>query len=261
MDLFLFSNQLSLSLLAEQSGVDHIIIDWERDGKKNRQKSTSFELNHDTLDDLIQVAEHTALSVTVRINPLGSKSEDELNKALDHGASVIMLPMSKSALDVEQFLRLVNGRAQTLIQIETKELIEDLKAFSELPWDYTHVGLNDLMISKQYSTIWEAVVDGTIENICTNLEGKKYGFGGMTIVTGGHPIPFALLLHEMVRLQCSMGILRRSFKQDVADKNMQQQIHTIRDFISKSKLRSLHLKNEDSSELHHKIREVIQTTH
>ena len=93
------------------------------------------------------------------------------------------------------------------------------------------------MLAKQKNSIWDAVADGTVEEICNTLHGRKYGFGGVTILNGGRPIPFNMILSEMVTLECSMGILRRSFKAEISDRNMVQEIKLIRQCIKSYQMR------------------------
>ena len=49
------------------AGVDGIVIDWERDGKRARQLAADTEINEDTELDLLRVREAT--------NALGSRAE------------------------------------------------------------------------------------------------------------------------------------------------------------------------------------------
>lgn len=239
MKLFLFTKKLNLAKKAQDAGVDYVLVDWEKKGKTDRQKGHNLEINNDSPEDVKKLSNNLTIPVTVRVNPLGEYSNDEIDLAIDCGAKVIMLPMSKTIDDVEQFLKIVNNRTETLIQIETPEMVSEVKEFSKLPWDYAHVGLNDLMVAKGNKSIWEAVVDGTVEDVCTNLEGKKFGFGGVTILGGGTPIPFNLILNEMVRMKCSMGILRRSFKAEIMDRDMKSEIDILRMYIKSSSKRGL----------------------
>lgn len=46
--LFLFTTDALLAKQAEQVGIDSIIVDWERIGKRERQISYSTQINADT---------------------------------------------------------------------------------------------------------------------------------------------------------------------------------------------------------------------
>ncbi|MCF1190822.1 aldolase/citrate lyase family protein [Mangrovimonas sp. AS39] len=231
MKLFLFTTDLTLAQKAEDAGVESVLVDWERKGKAVRQSGHNLEINQDSPDDVKLLADNLNIPVTVRVNPIGYYTKDEVNLAIDCGAKVIMLPMSKSVKDVERFLKIIDNRTETLVQIETPELVNKVGELNKLPWDYAHVGLNDLMVAKGNRSIWEAVADGTVEEVCSKLEGKKFGFGGVTVLGGGTPIPFNLILNEMVRLGCSMGILRRSFKAEILDRDFNSEIEILRMWI------------------------------
>jgi 2-keto-3-deoxy-L-rhamnonate aldolase RhmA len=237
MKLFLFTTDLVLAQKAQDAGIDYVLVDWERKGKTDRQAGHDLEINKDSPEDVRRLSQNLDIPVTVRVNPIGDYTADEVGLAIECGAKVIMLPMSKSINDVKKFLNIVNNRTKTLIQIETSEMTNLVQEFSKLPWDFAHVGLNDLMLAKGYNSIWQAVHDGTVEQICEHLKGRQYGFGGITVLGGGNPIPFNLILNEMVRLGCSMGILRRSFKAEIIDRDMKSEIEIIRMWIKSAKKR------------------------
>lgn len=258
MKLFLFTTNLELGAAAQEAGIDYLIVDWERKGKEERQLGKHLEINQDTPEDVYRLSQKLSIPITVRINPLGDYTNDEVACAIDNGAKVIMLPMARKIDEVSRFLEIINNRTETLVQIETPELVNKTKELSELPWDYAHVGLNDLMVAKGTSSIWDSLIDGTVEDVCNNLDGRKFGFGGMTIIGGGHPIPFNLVLHEMTRLNCSMGILRRSFKKEMMDRNINLEIKALRNYIDCSVLRGKKAIEEDKRLLHEVIRKILK---
>ncbi len=132
---------------------------------------------------------------------------------------------------------IVNGRAKSIVQIETPQLVEQLADFKDLDWDIAYIGLNDLMVASGRSSIWEALADGTAEKICRGLHGRVYGFGGSTILGGGEPIINVLILHEMIRLGASVTIMRRTFKRELLDRDLNAEIEVLRAFISSSEKR------------------------
>lgn len=224
MKLFLFTSSVELGRQAERAGVYSVIVDWERIGKRERQAGHDFEINHDTATDAARLARQLDIPVTVRVNPLGPHTEEEVEKALDAGAQILMFPQGETPSEVATFLELVGNRAQTLIQIETQDLIDHCEHLRALDWDFAHVGLNDLRISRDSSWLWEPVQDGTVEHVCRTLEGRAVGFGGATIIGGGDPIPFIHLLREMARLKCGMCILRRTFKSDMEGRDIEAEL-------------------------------------
>ncbi|MEY2977418.1 MAG: hypothetical protein RLZZ435_1557 [Cyanobacteriota bacterium] len=236
--LFLFTTDTLLAKQAEQAGVDCIIVDWEQSGKRQRQISYSTEINSDTPEDVAALAEILTIPITVRINPLDKNTAQEIQIALDSGAQIIMLPMAKNPKEVEQFISLVNGRAQTLVQIETQTLVEQCHELRNLDWNYAYLGLNDLMISRQKTWIWDLLEDGTVEQIFQVLENRQVGFGGVTRISGGKPVPFLEILHEMARLNCHLSVLRRTFKSEIIGRNLQAEIQAIRAAWVAARLRS-----------------------
>jgi hypothetical protein len=156
---------------------------------------------------------------------------------LDNGAKILMLPMAHTVEEVKIFLKLVDGRAKTIIQIETPALATEAAALTMLDWDYAYIGLNDLMVATGKSSIWQALFDGTAESICKQLKGRAYGFGGSTILGGGEPIINALILHELIRLGGSISVMRRTFKKELLDRDFNLEIKALREFVKCSESR------------------------
>ena len=237
MEFFLFTTDSILALRAERAGINSIIVDWETRGKKLRQTGQNLELNYDTPEDLLRLSSILKIPVSVRINPVGSKTASEVDNALKKDAKMIMLPMAMSTIEVKRFLSIVDKRAKTIVQIETPSLVNELGDFRDLDWDYAYVGLNDLMVASGRSSIWEAISDGTAEFICKKLEGRNYGFGGSTVLGGGAPIPNDLIIHELVRLGGCMSIMRRTFRKELLDRDLDAEMKALRSFIDSSKKR------------------------
>ena len=255
MKFFLFVNEVHSARRAAAAGIDVGIVDCESKGKSERQLSGQFEINGDTPETALAV-ESTGLALCVRVNALGPHTQGEIDTAVSCGASTLMLPMSRSSSDVEVFVDMVAGRAAVLVQIETAELLADVDRLASVAWDHAHVGLNDLMLSRGCGTIWDSLADGTVEQICAALAGRSYGFGGLTVVDGGSPIPAHLVISEMVTLGCSMGILRRSFKADIAGRSIDWEVERLRRFILAAARRSPTKAAEDRAELYAMISEL-----
>ena len=227
-DLLLFTPDPEFARQAEAAGINGIIIDWEQKDKGDRQQKYDTEINKDTVEDLQHIRAAVSLPVTVRINGLHPETEDEINSAVDNGADVIMLPMAESAADVEKFMALLDDRAQAIIQIETQSLVEQCEELRSLPWDAAYIGLNDLMISRGADSLWTPLIDGTIEHIYSVLSGRRVGFGGITIIGGGAPIPFTGLLREMAYYNCDLSFLRRTFRKEIEGRSIQDEIAAVR---------------------------------
>ena len=234
---FLFTTNLLLAFQAQQAGVDGIIVDWETREKQTRQQNHALEINFDTPEDVHNLSSQLKIPIIVRVNSLGTHTASEITCALDNGAKILMLPMARSIQEVQTFLDIVDGRAKTLIQIETPSLATDVTILKTLDWDYAYIGLNDLMVATGNSSIWQSIYDGTAESICNSLKGKSFGFGGATVLGGGEPIINALILHELIRLGGSISILRRTFKKELLDRDFDSEMNALRYFAECSRKR------------------------
>lgn len=241
MEKWLCPESVEEARLAASVGADALFVDWEVHGKKERQSGFSTSLNTVSFADTVSMRGATDLPIVVRTNRYGAqRTPDEVARALDAGADRVLLACPESAQEVERFLRLVDGRAEAGIMIETQPLLDDLAATGSLPWSFAYIGLNDLMISRGARHIWTAVLDGTVQGIFRAMPGKAIGFGGLTRVGAGDPIPFDVLAAELVAHGSRFAMLRRSFHRDVAMDAWAQELGNISDL-----LRALALADQD----------------
>ncbi len=248
MKMFLFTADVEQALLATRSGVDGVMLDWEK--KPAGYDKTRGEL--DSVEDLRRLSERLELCVAVRINGDQRDLSAEVQLALENGAQYIMLPMARNADDVSRFFDCIGGRAKTIVQIETTELLEELSDLRALEWDYAFIGLLDLAHAMGTEWIWQLFEDGTVEAICKSLEGRKVGVGGITIASGGEPVPFALLLGEMVRLNCALAFMRRCFKRDIGDRDFEREFGAIKALVRAAQSRGPEAVASDHARfLHH----------
>lgn len=223
--LMYITNRPDVALIAEKNGVDRIFVDMEYIGKALRQKGTDSVLNHHTLEDVTAVRKVlTKSELLVRVNPIHeadpygegggyTSSEEEINGAIECGADIVMLPYFKTTEEVERFLNAVNGRARTMLLLETAEaskLVDDVAQMDGV--DEIHIGLNDLSISNQSKFMFEMLSNGTVERLCRHLKqsGKPYGFGGLASLGRGL-VPAEMIIKEHYRLGSTGAILSRSF--------------------------------------------------
>lgn len=223
--LMYITNRPDVALIAEKNGVDRIFVDMEYIGKALRQKGTDSVLNHHTLEDVTAVRKVlTKSELLVRVNPIHeadpngegggyTSSEEEIDGAIECGADIVMLPYFKTTEEVERFLNAVNGRARTMLLLETAEaskLVDDVAQMDDV--DEIHIGLNDLSISNQSKFMFEMLSNGTVERLCRHLKQfeKPYGFGGLASLGRGL-IPAEMIIKEHYRLGSTGAILSRSF--------------------------------------------------
>lgn len=227
-ELLLFSHEPSMVSKASLAGIDGFIIDWEDHSDINRQHPQSHFQAPDTCDDLARVTSLSQKPVWCRINQLGSHTENEIKLALSHGADLILLPMVRQPEEVEHFLSLIAGRAQTGILIETVDACNCAAQLAALPLDRVYVGLLDLAICRGSNDLFKPLTDGTVEQLRNIFSEHSFGVGGLTTVDAGAPVPCLELMAHLVRLGCDFTFLRNSFKRDVAGRNLKEEISRIR---------------------------------
>lgn len=218
--LMYITKRPEIARIAEDAGVDWIFVDMEFIGKDSRQGGLDTVQNHHTVDDVrsIKMAVQKA-KVLVRVNPIHKalpnypSSKDEIDAAIEAGADILMLPFFKTVEEVRLFIDLVDGRAKTLLLIETIEAANLIDVILEVPGiDMIHLGLNDLHLQLGMSFMFELLADGTVERLGSKIKAKgiPFGFGGIATLEGG-TMPGAMVLKEHYRLGSSMVIVSRSF--------------------------------------------------
>lgn len=235
-ELLLFSVDPQVVAAAVAAGVDGIVVDWERRGKAARQANADTQINHDTPDDLMRVRLATAAPIICRINGFGETTADEVDTAIGAGATEILLPMVRSPREVEAVLSQADGRCGVGMLVETTAAVRTAEAFSSLPLSRVYVGLNDLSIERGCRSIFEPLLDGTVERVREAFT-VPFGFGGLTVAGGGQPIPCALLAAEMARIDCQFTFLRRSFHRDIVGRSMPDEIPRMRQLVTNARMR------------------------
>ncbi len=211
------TNDPGLAAHADAAGVDRVGIDIERLNKSARQghladaRISSHRLAD--LADLAPVLRRAALFA--RLNPLHDDSAAEVATALAGGAGVLMLPFFTTAVEVERFVRLVDGRARVVLLLETAAAVvrlHDILAVAGI--DEVMVGLNDLHLSTGVGNPFELVAADLMTLVSEQVRGRglPFGFGGVARAGDDSlPIPADLVLAQHARLRSSRAWLSRSF--------------------------------------------------
>ena len=218
--LMYITNRPEVALIAEENGVDRIFVDMEYIGKAERQGNLDTVQNHHTIQDIAVLRQVlTRSELLVRVNPIHEKtdaycsSEEEIEAAMRAGADILMLPFFKTVAEVKRFLRIVDGRARTMLLLETPEAVEALDEILAIPGiDEIHIGINDLSIGYGKRFMFELLTDGTVERLCRKMQlaGMFYGFGGIASLGRGL-VPAEMIIREHYRLGSRMAILSRAF--------------------------------------------------
>lgn len=212
--LMYITNKPDVALIAEKYGVDRIWIDLETLGKEERQHNMNTVKSKHSIEDIKRIKPLlTKSDMLVRINPWNDNSEKEINDVIVAGADMIMLPMWKSATEVNNFLKVVDSRCKTTLLLETKEAAECLdEVLANGGMDEIHIGLNDLHLSYGMTFMFELLADGTVERLTKKIKAKglPYGFGGIARLGEGD-LPAEKVIMEHYRLGSTRAILSRSF--------------------------------------------------
>ena len=226
---------------AQNAGVDRVFYDLEYIGKESRQHGRNTVKSMNSIDDIPavrKVLDKTEL--LVRTNPIHAYTKMEVDKAIEYGADVLMLPMVMDQHDVEQFVSYVNGRAKVCIMIETAAAMARLDKILAVPGvDGLFIGLSVLHISMGLTFMFEFLSNGLLEYIADkcNKAGMPFGFGGIARIGEGD-LPSDNILGEHVRLGSTSVILSRTFKGVVGvDKNARpidlgEEVQKVRDKVA-----------------------------
>lgn len=258
------TNNIEVAKIAQKYGVDRIWIDLEVLGKEERQKGMNTVKSNHQIEDIKKIRPYLdKAELLVRINPINPNSKEEIEKVIEAGADIIMLPMWKSVEEVKQFVTFVENRVNTTLLLETKEAVESLDEVLNLDKiDEIHIGLNDLHLSYGLKFMFEPLANGLVENICKKIKVKNipYGFGGIAKIGEG-TLPAEDILEEHFRLGSSRVILSRSFCnlelikdfqeiEQIFSKNMKK-LNQIEEEIQKKNI--LELEKHSS-----KVREIVE---
>jgi hypothetical protein len=153
-----------------------------------------------------------------RINGFGPWTAAEVDDAVARGADEVLLPMVRSAEEIDRTLDLVDGRCGLGILVETQDAVHRTPELARRPLSRIYVGLNDLRIDRGATQLFTPLVDGTVDAVRAAVH-QPFGVGGLTLPECGFPVPAALLAAELVRLGTDFTFLRRSFTADMAGRD------------------------------------------
>ncbi len=218
--LMYITNNPAVAEIVEKAGVERIFIDMEYIGKNIRQGGMDTVQYHHSIEDIRKIRSVIKNSkIMVRCNPIHERTEaycsskEEIDAAISAGADILMLPYFKTAEEVEEFIRFVDGRAKVLPLVETPQAVECIDEILELNGlDEIFIGLNDLSLGYGMKFMFQLLSDGTVEKLCDKFKKKgiPYGFGGIAALGKG-ALPSEKVIAEHYRLGSTCAILSRSF--------------------------------------------------
>ena len=212
--LFYITNKPEIATIAEKYGVDRIWVDLEVLGKEDRQNGMNTVKSRHSISDISNIKPLLSKAeLMVRVNPWYDGSNDEIDRVIQAGADVIMLPYWKTTEEVKKFVNKVDGRCRTSILLETKEAVECIdEVIEQCKFDEIHIGLNDLHLSYGLTFMFELLSNGVVESLCAKFKKANipYGFGGIAKLGDGL-LPAEKIIMEHYRLGSTRAILSRTF--------------------------------------------------
>ncbi|MBC7512283.1 hypothetical protein H7142_01315 [Candidatus Saccharibacteria bacterium] len=213
-----------------ESGANSLLLDCETSGKTARQQGFDTEINS---NDPSQIKELRRVNPTAHImcrvsNPEDPTVENQINTAINAGSNTIVLPITETALQIQRINKIIDGRANLIIMIETQIGVDNFAYMAKKSsFDAVYIGLNDLSISRGGKPIFEPLKDGTVEYIISTTS-KPVGVGGVTDPSYGHPVKSAEIIKLYADLGVKFTVLRRSFNHVISDLPPKLVINNIR---------------------------------
>ena len=115
------NDPLKAKILSD-NGVERIFVDLEILGKQKRQGHLDTVISKHKISDVAKIKKTISQGeVLVRINPLNNNSQSEIEKVIDNGADIIMLPMFTDLHEIEKILY-INNRQNLYLLLKQKRL-------------------------------------------------------------------------------------------------------------------------------------------
>jgi hypothetical protein len=214
--LTLFTNDVELARRADLAGIDRIGLDLETIGKAERQahlKTWISDHKEHQLSTLRQSLRKAKLFV--RTEPIHSGSREEVERLIEAGAEVLMLPYFKTVQEAATFIELISGHAEVSLLVETAASAVRMEELVQLEGvDEIHIGLNDLHLSlglKNHFELLRFRFMDMLSQVVTRA-GIPFGFGGIARVNDKRlPMPSDLVYAQYPRLRADRALVSRVF--------------------------------------------------
>lgn len=215
------TNDPLLAAEADGAGVDRIGVDLEQLGKAERQAGHNTRVSQHSWEDFSRVGAAIAgAELFARLNPVNRDTAAEIERALELGVEVLMLPYFHTVEEVATFVRLVRGRALVVVLIETAAALVRIRDVLAVPGiDEAMIGLNDLRLQIGVANHFEVLVSPLIDAAAevTRRRGLPFSVGGVGRVDAvGMPVPPQLVLAQYPRLGATGALVARAFSTGVS---------------------------------------------
>jgi hypothetical protein len=236
MNLIYITADPDRAIIADRAGVDRVMVDLEIIGKEQRQAKRNTVISRHTFDDVSRVRSVLRKSrLMVRVNPIHAQTQAEVAACLDRGAEILMLPMFTTVREVEQFVRVVDGRADCTLLLETAPaLARAPEILSVEGISDVLIGLNDLHIAMKLDFMFELIAWGIVPYLAAQCRERKmmFGVGGVGRIGSG-PLDARLICAEHVAMGSQMVILSRDFNKSFELTTADERANTFIDEIQK----------------------------
>ncbi|MDD5260725.1 MAG: aldolase/citrate lyase family protein [Methylacidiphilales bacterium] len=217
--LTLISNDPDWIRPGDEAGIERIGLDIERLGKLERQGHIhNARISSHTLDDLKVVTSLVRKARPfVRLNRPHPETRDEIERALALGAGCVMLPGFRLRDEAARFIEWVDGRAETVLLLETATAVDRLRDFISLPGvEEIMIGMNDLSLELNLAGPMGVAASDLMRRLSGEIRGAgiRFGFGGVARPEMEDlPVPADLVLAGYARLGAGSAWIARSFFQ------------------------------------------------
>lgn len=214
--LTLFTNDVELARRADDAGINRIGLDLERIGKAQRQRYLKTWISDHQEHELSALRKTLKKSqLFARTNPIHSGSREEIDRLIQYGVDVLMLPMFKTTQQAGKFIDFIAGRAEVSLLVETAAAAARIQEIVKLQGiDEIHIGLNDLYLSLGLASHFELLGSRLMDFLSEVVNEAKipFGFGGIGRLTDEDlPMPPDLVYAQYPRLKADRALVSRVF--------------------------------------------------
>ena len=238
---------------AYRNVVDVVMVDLEKEGKKERQSGQNTWITDHKIEDVLPISillEESKTELWVRCDFLLPK--DKLLFQLDNlqkfNIDALMVPMFQNWNDLVELKAIYGHRFRIIPLIETSKAMQDVMTFPvKSHFDYIHLGLNDLSLSLGKSFLFDTLFDWRFILMVAQLKNlrQNYGIGGLMPIGLGR-IDASLLLKFHSFFSSSGFIISRGFKDFIGNdpKRLKEELikieNLMQDYLGKVDLKDLY---------------------